>query len=106
MPPLSQLSCDLHEQFPSAVIDIRRADDPQGVQFLHFDLDGFEVGVEWKSDHGFGITSFDQASFNTEGLFDAPSEWYDSEQAAFHRVASLVLDQRSTRSKPAKLAEL
>jgi len=32
--------------------------------------------------------------------------WYRTERAAFHRVASLVFDQRSTRPQQAKISEI
>lgn len=106
MSPVDQLSQDLKTQFPDAEIEIRKSDDPNGFQFLNLLVGNFEVGVEWKSEHGFGISSFRDDSSSLEGMFDAPSEWYSTEQGAFHRVASLVFDLRSTRPRPVKIADL
>lgn len=107
MSPVDQLSRELQTQFPEAEIETRKSDDPNGFQFLNLLVGELEVGVEWKKEHGFGISSFrDDSSSSEEGMFDSPSEWYQTEQAAFHRVASLVFDQRSTRPRPARIAEI
>jgi DNA-binding XRE family transcriptional regulator len=106
MSPVDQLSRDLRIQFPQAEIEMRKSDDPQGFQFLTLRLDEFEVGIEWKPKLGFGISSFRDDCAASEGLFSAPNEWYETEQAAFHRVASLVFDRRSTRPRPATISEL
>lgn len=106
MSPVDQLSHDLKQQFPDAEIEVRKADDPNGFQFVTLFVGDFEVGVEWKKEHGFGISSFRDDASSTDGLFDVPSEWYDTERAAFHRVASLVFDQRSTKPRQAKIAEI
>ena len=106
MSPVDQLRQDLKTQFPDAEIETRKSDDPNGFQFLNFLLDGFEVGVEWKKEHGFSISSFSDDSSSIEGMFDSPSEWYETEQAAFHRVASLVFDRRSTKPRQAKISEI
>lgn len=106
MSPVDQLSQDLKTQFPDAEIETRKTDDPNGFQFLNLFVGEFEVGVEWKKEHGFGISSFRNDSSSSEGVFDSPNEWYETEQAAFHRVASLVFDQRSTRPRQAKISEI
>jgi transcriptional regulator with XRE-family HTH domain len=106
MSPVDQLRQDLKTQFPDAEIETRKSDDPSGFQFLNFLRGGFEVGVEWKKEHGFGTSSFRDDSSSIEGFFDSPSEWYETEQAAFHRVASLVFDQRSTRPPQARISEI
>jgi DNA-binding XRE family transcriptional regulator len=106
MSPVDQLRQDLQTQFPHAEIETRKSDDANGFQFLNILLGGFEVGVEWKKGHGFGISSFCYGSSSIEGMFDSPSEWYETEQAAFHRVASLIFDQRSTKPRQAKISEI
>lgn len=106
MSPVAQLSHDLTQQFPGAEIEIRKSDDPNGFQFVNLVVGDFEVGVEWKKGIGFGISSFCEDSSPTDGVFDAPSEWYETEPAAFHRVASLVFDQRSTKPRQAKISEI
>ncbi|MFM8474827.1 MAG: hypothetical protein ACKOEO_03410 [Planctomycetaceae bacterium] len=75
-----------------AEIETRKSDDPNGFQFLHLLVGELEVGVEWKSAHGFGISSCRDDSWSGEGMFDSPVEWYRTERAAFHRVASLVFE--------------
>ena len=106
MSPVDQLSYDLKQQFPNAEIEVQKADDPTGFQFVTLLIGDFEVGVEWKEEHGFGISSFRDDASPTDGMFEAPSEWYETEQAAFHRVASLVFDQRSTKPRQAKISEI
>jgi DNA-binding XRE family transcriptional regulator len=106
MSPVDQLSCDLKNQFPDAEIEIRKTDDPNGYQFLNLFVADFQVGVEWHKEHGFGISSFRDDPSSRDGMFDAPNEWYATEPAAYHRVASLVFDQRSTRPRPANISEL
>lgn len=106
MSPIDQLSQDLRTHFPEAEIQTRKSDDPDGFQFLNLLVGEFEVGIEWKKENGFGISSFQDDSSSREGLFDSPHEWYETERAAFHRVASLVFDQRSTRPRQAKISEI
>lgn len=106
MSPVDQLSQHLKTQFPDAEIETRKTDDPNGFEFLNLLVGEFEVGVEWKKEHGFGISSFRDDSSSSEGMFDSPSEWYATEQAAFHRVASLVFDQRSTKPRQLKISEI
>jgi DNA-binding XRE family transcriptional regulator len=104
--PIEQLSTELKTYFPEADIETRRSDDPDGFQFLSVYVGDFEVGVEWKQEHGFGISSFNSTSSSLEGMFDSPNEWYTSEQAALHRIASLVFDQRSTKPRQAKMCDI
>ena len=106
MSPVDRLSQRLIALFPDAEIEIRKSDDPGGFQFLTIQAGGVEAAVEWKAEHGFGVSSFTCESSGLDGLFDAPSEWYASEAAAFHRIASLVLDQRSTLSRTATISEI
>ncbi|MBS0204904.1 MAG: helix-turn-helix transcriptional regulator [Planctomycetes bacterium] len=106
MSPIEQLSQDLKAQFPETEIEIRKSDDPNGFQFLSLVVGDFAVAVEWKSEHGFGISSFREDPSSLDGLFDSPSEWYTTEQGAFHRVASLVCDLRSTRLQPVKISDV
>jgi len=106
MSPVDRLSRQLEIEFPEAEIETRKSDDPHGFQFLNLVLDDFEVGVEWKPELGFGISSFGDDSSPQEGLFAAPSEWYHTEQATFHRVASLVFDRRSTRPRAATISDI
>ena len=47
MSPIEQLSRELKSHFPQAQIDLRKADDPNGFQFLNLRSNGFEVAVEW-----------------------------------------------------------
>jgi len=106
MSPVDQLSHDLKQQFPDAGIEVRKTEDPNGFQFVNLVVGDFEVGVEWKPNLGFGISSFREDASPTDGVFEAPSEWYETERAAFHRVASLVFDQRSTKPRQAKISEI
>ncbi len=106
MSPIDQLRQDLKTQFPDAEIETRKSDDPSGLKLLNFVVGGVVLGVEWKKEHGFGISSFRDDSSSIEGMFDSPSEWYETEQAAFHRVASLVFDQRTTKPRQAKISEI
>ncbi len=96
MSPIDQLCQDLKTHFPDSEIEIRKSDDPDGFQFLNLLLDDFEVAVEWKKDIGFGISSFHKDSSSIDGLFDSPNECCLTELGAFHRVASLLYDRRST----------
>lgn len=106
MSPVDQLSQDLKAQFPEAQIEIRKSDDPDGFQFLNLVVGDFEVAVEWKNELGFGISSFQEDPSSLDGLFDSPCEWYATQQGAFHRVASLVCDRRTTRHQPVKISDV
>jgi DNA-binding XRE family transcriptional regulator len=103
---IDQLSREIKDQFPDAEIAVRKSDDPDGFQFLNLAIGDFEVGVEWHKEHGFGISSFSDGSLLVDGMFDAPNEWYATEPAAFHRIASLIFDQRSTKPRPARISEI
>jgi len=106
MSAVDQLGRNLKKQFPVAEIEIRKADDPNGFQFLNMLVGDFKVGVEWHKEYGFGISSFGDESSPRDGLFEAPNEWYATEPAAFHRIASLIFDQRSTKPRPARISEI
>ncbi len=106
MSPVEQLCLELKSYFPEAEFEVRKSDDPDGFQFLNVYVGDFEVDVEWKHGYGFGISSFDETSPPLEGMFDSPNEWYTSEQAALHRIASLVFDQRSTKPRQAKMCDI
>lgn len=106
MLPLDQLGQELKARFPDAEIEVRKSGDPKAFHFLTMQTDGLEVAVEWKADLGFGLSSFDGESSALEGMFDVPSEWYSTAEAAFHRVASLVLDPRRTRPRASSISEL
>jgi DNA-binding XRE family transcriptional regulator len=106
MSPIDRLSKKLKSHFADAHIKTRKTDDPNGFRFLNMQAGDLEVAVEWKADFGFGISAFDRTSTPLDGLFDAPSERCATVEAAFHRVASLILDQRSTRPRAAKISEI
>lgn len=103
---VDQLSLKLKAKFPDAEIDVRKSDDPNGFQFLNLLLGDFEVAVEWKSESGFGISSFSEDSLPLDGMFGTPSEWCKTEDSAFHLVASLVCDHRITRLRPMKISDI
>lgn len=90
MSPIELLSQNLKVQFPESEIEIRKSDDPNGFQFLNLVVGNFEVAVEWKNELGFGISSFHEDPSSLDGLFDSPSEWHSTEQAAFQRMVSLL----------------
>ena len=106
MSPIEKLSGDLRSQFSDAQVQTRKADDPNGFQFLNVWRNGIEIAVEWKPDEGFGLSSYCDDSHELAGLFDAPDEWYSHEEAVFHRIASLLLDRKSTRPEPATIKEM
>jgi len=106
MSPIEQLSRELKSHFPQAQIDLRKADDPNGFQFLNLRSNGFEVAVEWKHDEGFGVSSFCDDTHDLAGLFETPDDWYTSKEAVFHRIVSLVLDQKSTKPSVTTISEM
>lgn len=99
--PFDDLYRGLSHLLPDVELQTRKADDPDGFQFLNLFVDDFEVSVEWKHDLGFGISS----GYGSVP-FEAPDEWYTDERAALHRIASLVFDRRSTQSGAASLSEI
>lgn len=103
MTPFDRLNRALRLQFPDAEITVRSADDPLGFRILNLSRQGIEVAIEWKHDEGFGISSYPTDSSGLDGLFAAPDEWYESEQAAFHRVASLVFECKSTNPPESRI---
>jgi DNA-binding XRE family transcriptional regulator len=106
MPPIDKLAKDLQARFPEAEIETRKADDPDGFQFLNLQLADLEVAVEWKKDEGFGLSSFGDTSDELSGLFEAPDEWYSNPEAVFHRIISLILDHKSTKPEAVSIPEV
>ena len=58
MSPVDELNRELKARFPEAEIDVRKADDPNGFQFLNLRLNDIEIAVEWKKDLGFALSAF------------------------------------------------
>ncbi|MEZ5944354.1 MAG: helix-turn-helix transcriptional regulator [Planctomycetaceae bacterium] len=98
MSPLEQIKEALSSNFPDIEIVVRKADDPNGMQFLNVYSDNLEVSVEWKPDRGFGLSSFRSDAHDLDGAYDAPDEWYKSPNAVFHRISSLLIDEQETRA--------
>lgn len=106
MLPIDKLKHDLEARLHEVEIDTSRADDPNGWHFLHLRTDGFEVSVQWKQAQGFGLSSFGDDLDDLSGLFEAPDEWYSHQDAAFHRIVSLVIDRKSTKLAGATLPSI
>ena len=98
--PIDTLNLDLKAKFPDAKIEIRKADDPKGFQFLNLRLHDLEIAVEWKQDEGFGISSFSANSNELEGLFGPPDAWHRLPQEALDRIVVLVLKAQATNGVP------
>jgi len=97
MSPIDQIKDALAAEFPDVEIVVRKADDPKGMQFLNVFSDNLEIAVEWKPDRGFGLSAFRSDSHDLDGAYDAPDEWYKSPSAVFHRIGSLLIDEKTTR---------
>ncbi len=106
MSPVDELKQKLTSCFPDAEIEMRKADDPNGFQFLNVYAGTLEVAVEWKPNMHFGLSSFCGDSSALDGLFDTPSEWCSTTEATFHRIASLIYDQKSTIHQASKISEI
>jgi len=99
-PPLEKFRDEVLEKFSDVDVTstMCEADDPKGMKFLNFFYGSLEIGMEWKADVGFGLSS----SFNgigsrgsLEGIFGPPEEIYTSQEALFHRVVSLLTEERN-----------
>jgi hypothetical protein len=82
--PIDKLQESLKNRFSDANIIIRKADDPNGFQFLNIIVGDIDVGVEWKKEYGFGLL------FDDNGPFDVPIENYATEQEVFDRIISII----------------
>ncbi len=76
--PVDRLYRRLGDLFPTAELQVRKADDPEGFQFLNVFIDDFEVSVEWRRDLGFGISSGfassrERAAFSTRPTNGTPT---------------------------------
>lgn len=105
MSPFEQLVDVLQSEFTDAEFVVRKADDPNGVQFLNLYLGSLEVAIEWKPD-AFGLSCFHSSCHELEGAFDAPDEWYRTPQATFHRVVSLLLEEQTTKEAAVSIGQI
>jgi len=90
MSPINHLCQELKARFPSAEIETRNSDCPDGFQFLNLWIDSLEVAVEWKPEHGFGIAAYNDDAASIEGLFESPRDWYKSVPCALQRITDLI----------------
>jgi len=99
-PPLEKFRDEVLEKFSDVDVTstMCEADDPKGMKFLNFFYGSLEIGMEWKADVGFRLSS----SFNgigsrgsLKGIFGPPEEIYTSQEALFHRVVSLLTEERN-----------
>lgn len=104
--PIDQVQESLKQFFPDMEIVVRKADDPNGFHFLNVFCGDLEVAVEWKQDRGFGLSCFQSDDDALEGAYDTPDEWFKNPDAVFHRIASLILDQQTTRCPSSTIPEM
>jgi DNA-binding XRE family transcriptional regulator len=97
MSPIEHISQCLKKDFPELETEVRKADAPRGFCFLNARSGDFEIAVEWKPDFDIGVSAFDASSHPLDGLYAASDEWYTSPEAAYHRIASLLIERRKTR---------
>jgi DNA-binding XRE family transcriptional regulator len=85
-----------------ARISLDRPKRASGVWFLEISHNDHHVNVQWRADHGFGVSSSAEAHYG-----DGPDEIYEDREAVRHRVLSLLLSQGETSPPPSvRLAEL
>lgn len=94
------------KQLPDAQVLLRKSDDPHGFQILNIYFKGLEAVAEWRPDRGFGVSCFRSGEHDWEGLWDTPDEWYEKPEAVFHRLASLLIDEQTTKAQASSLSEI
>ena len=104
--PIEKIKQLLESDFPEVVIEFHKADDASGFQFLSALSGDFEVAAEWKPNGNIGVSAFDASASSMDALYSPPDEWYARPEAAYHRIASLLLEKRETRPPVLKVAEV
>ncbi len=105
MSPFDLIARDVAVDFPHAEILVEKSESPTGIHYLNIRLNNIEVTVESVGER-IGVSAFDSSSDPLDGLFGKPDEWYSDHKAAFHRIASLLLEQRNTRPPVATIAKV
>lgn len=104
--PVEEIQRVLAREFSDIETVFRKADDPNGFQFLNIYLGELEVAVEWKADIGFGLSSFQSDGDGLEGAFDKPDEWYTKTASVIHRIQSLLIEGQATKPKQMRIREI
>ncbi|WP_237228891.1 helix-turn-helix domain-containing protein [Rubinisphaera sp. JC750] len=86
MTPIESLQQLLSARFPEASIALDRPRKPSGIWNLDIDLSGHFVNIEWQTGKGFGISCSPEHAYG-----EKTDEYFDSEEAAFGRIMSLLL---------------
>jgi hypothetical protein len=73
--------------------EFRKTDDLNGFQFLNIYYQECEIGIEWKSNVGFALLISNKDLDDLYSLYSSTedTEWYESIEAVYHRVASVLI---------------
>lgn len=104
--PIELLHELLSSSFSTAEFDLRKSDTANGIRFLNIYYEELEVAVQWSHKLGFGLSCFKSDVDELDGLYATPDEWFKSTEAVYHRIASLLLENRMTRCITATMAEI
>lgn len=81
----------IQQRFKDATITPDLAETPTGTSYIDILSDGHNVSVQWKEGLGFGISSPPESHYG-----EGADEVYDSGDAAFARIESLILGRKHT----------
>lgn len=104
--PIELLRDYLAAKFPDAHFEIRKPNAGDDVHYMNIYYNELEVAVQWSQGRKIGLSCFTDAEDELDGLYAAPDEWFKSTEAAYHRIASLLLEEQPTREVAANLSQL
>lgn len=89
----------LAEQFPSAQTNLEPPDNPNGGWFLDVTLGNRRAVIEWRLNHGFGVS--DCSCPDSHGYGEGPDKVFRDHDAAFQGVANILqCSELTENSKP------
>lgn len=91
MNDLERLRNLLAERFPLATTVIDKPETPSGSWWLDISLNGHSLVVEWRPNHGFGISTTSSDDYGS-----GPDEIFTTVEDAFKRVVDVLLGQIKT----------
>ena len=86
MNPIQTLAQRIIRRFPSARMTLDQAETPGGPWFLDIELDGHALAIEWRSEHGFGVSSNPSGGYG-----EGPDEVHADLESISRRVFALLL---------------
>ena len=81
----------IRDRFPTAKLNLDPAQTATGSSFLDIEIGSYALNVEWRPEHGFGLTSASEIVYG-----EGASETYPDVGSASRRVLRLLATQTET----------